>query len=250
MADGGTIFLDEISEMPLELQSKLLLVVEHGSFRRVGGARERQVRVRVIAASNQDLEERARAGAFRRDLFYRLNAFVVHIPPLRQREGDALRIAEVSLERLTRRYARPGMRFTDAACAAIASHDWPGNVRELVNSVQRAVMLCDGPEIHASDLGIATAAPFEFLPAPADHEPSPAAAGNGDGPRPGRLAFDFEHGPYRAEDVERELIMQALKHTHGNVSRAAKLIGMQRSSLRYRIERYRLESFVAEVSNR
>jgi DNA-binding NtrC family response regulator len=249
MADGGTIFLDEISEMPLELQSKLLLVVEHGSFRRVGGTKERHVRVRVIAASNQNLDERVKAGTFRRDLLYRLNAFVIKIPSLREREGDAVRIAEASLERLTRRYARPTMTFTEAAHAAIATHEWPGNVRELVNSVQRAVMLCDGDQIQPSDLGLSAATAFEFLPAAAEHE-TPAAWSNGDSAAPSRLVFDFERGPHRAEEVERELIMQALKHTHGNVSRAAKLIGMQRSSLRYRIERYHLDAFVAEMSNR
>lgn len=256
MADGGTIFLDEVGEMPLELQSKLLLVVEHGAFRRVGGGKERRVRVRVIAASNQDLNERAARGAFRRDLLYRLNAFVVKIPALREREGDALRIADAALERLTRRYARPPMRFNESARAAIAWHDWPGNVRELINAVQRAVMLGDEGSIDAADLGLASGAggaatPFEF--APAGQEPETPARWRTQEARPagaGTLAFDFENGPCRAEDVERELIMQALRHTHGNVSRAAKLIGMQRSSLRHRIDRYKLDAYVAEMANR
>ncbi len=277
LADGGTIFLDEISEMPLELQAKLLLVVEHGSFRRVGGTKERHVRVRVIAASNQHLEERVQAGTFRRDLLYRLNAFTISIPPLRERNGDALLIAEASLERLTRRYGRAPAHFSPGARDAIASHHWPGNVRELVNSVQRAVMLSDGPVIEPADLGLGAGqrdgSAFDFVP---DHSPETgpdngrvahpddAAAATLDHPRASAssgtalaepaqsrtLRFDFEHGLHRAEDVERELIMQALRHTHGNVSRAAKLIGMQRSSLRYRIDRYKLESYVAEVAGR
>ncbi len=268
MADGGTIFLDEIGEMPLELQSKLLLAVEHGAFRRVGGGKERRVRVRVIAASNQNLDERTRLGTFRRDLLYRLNAFVLKIPPLREREGDALRIADAALDRLTRRYARPPMRFSEAACSAIASHDWPGNVRELINSVQRAVMLSDDERIEPVELGLApagelgggAATPFDFVPADTDAGSQDSWIGQGaekgerEGASPptagGGLAFDFERGPHRAEDVERELIMQALRHTHGNVSRAAKLIGMQRSSLRYRIERYKLDAYVAEMTNR
>jgi len=258
MADGGTIFLDEISEMPLELQSKLLLVVENGTFRRVGGSRERHVRVRVIAASNQNLEERSRAGAFRRDLLYRLGAFLIKIPPLRDREGDAGLIAEAALEKLTRRYGRTRTRFSEAAGAAIAAHNWPGNVRELVNAVQRAVMLGDGEAIEPADLGLGGGSPFEFLPD--DREPAAAAHetnGRGHAATPtaigghsGKLVFDFERGPHRAEEVERELVMQALHFTHGNVSRAAKLIGMQRSSLRYRIERYHLDGYVAEMANR
>ncbi|MCC6323045.1 MAG: sigma-54-dependent Fis family transcriptional regulator [Phycisphaerales bacterium] len=257
MADGGTIFLDEISEMPLELQAKLLLVVEHGVFRRVGGSKERHVRVRVIAASNQDLDARAAAGAFRRDLLYRLNAFELRIPALRDRTGDALLIADSALERWSRRYGRADMRFHDLARTAIAAHAWPGNVRELVNSVQRAVMLCEGHTIHADDLGLGEAAAPDqphptngFHAAPFKTAPANGAADHAHPGRPGSLVFDFVNGPYLAEDVEKELVIQALRHTQGNVSRAAKLIGMQRSSLRYRIERYQLDSLVAEMVNR
>lgn len=260
MADGGTIFLDEISEMPLELQAKLLLVVEHGTFRRVGGSKERRVRVRVIAASNQNLEERVAAGGFRRDLLYRLNAFVVKIPSLRERGNDAMAIAESSLDKLMRRYGRGEMHFSSDACAAIAAHAWPGNVRELINSVQRAVMLCEGDTIEPADLNLGQG-PFEGHSQSLDPVPHSVNAAGRNGHSAGlaeraaplvqgTLVFDFEHGPHRAEDVERELIMQALRHTHGNVSRAAKLIDMQRSSLRYRIERYGLETFIAEVSSR
>lgn len=245
MADGGTIFLDEIGEMPLELQAKLLLVVEHGTFRRVGGSKERHVRVRVIAASNQDLEERVKAGAFRRDLLYRLNAFEIRIPSLRERGDDSTLIAETALDRLTKRYGRGSMKFSAAARSAIASHEWPGNVRELVNSVQRAVMLSDGDTIGPDDLGLTPAGAATALTSRSTARPD--VSGNG---HAGSLVFDFENGPHLAEEVERELIMQALRHTHGNVSRAAKLIGMQRSSLRYRIDRYSLESFVAEVASR
>lgn len=263
MADGGTIFLDEISEMPLELQSKLLLVVEHGSFRRVGGSKERHVRVRVIAASNQNLDEAVKAGKFRRDLLYRLNAFTIKIPALRERDGDAMLIAEASLDRLTRRYARPHMRFSEQAKAAIVTHSWPGNVRELVNCVQRAVMLCDDDVVDTEDLGLSGVAAVATDVAEAfgfeadDHaELDDVHAAGGDGRAiaapagGGSLVFDFERGPYRAAEVERELIMQALRYTHGNVSRAAKLIGMQRSSLRYRIDRYKLDGYVAEMANR
>lgn len=266
MADGGTIFLDEISEMPLDLQSKLLVVVESGRFRRVGGTKERSVRLRVIAASNQDLEERARAGAFRRDLLYRLNAVTIRIPSLRDRGNDAVVIAEAAIERLSKRYARPHLQLSDEAKVAIRSHDWPGNVRELVNAAQRAVMLCESGSIHAADLGLGDPSDSSgfhpaILPSSNERLPHRLSGDSGiehtsntallDAPS-GRAVptFDFENGIHTAADVEKELIMQALRYTHGNVSRAARLIGMQRSSLRYRIDRYRLESFVVEVANK
>jgi DNA-binding NtrC family response regulator len=259
MADGGTIFLDEVSETPPEFQAKLLTVVEHGTFRRVGGSRERRVRVRVVAASNQDLEGRVKAGAFRRDLLYRLNAFTVKIPALRERGADAVLIAAAMVDRLARRYAQSGKALSEASRQAILSHNWPGNVRELVNAVQRGVMLSDGPEIEPDDLGL-TDMPIDTSavmapPAPSSLRAGASAQANGSH-APGAaalahgLVFDFESGPHTAAEVEKELIMQALRYTKGNVSRAAKLIGMQRSSMRYRIDRYRLESYVVEVANR
>lgn len=234
MADAGTIFLDEISEMPIELQAKLLLVVEQGVFRRVGGTRERRVRTRVIAASNMDLDERARAGQFRRDLLYRLNAFTVQIPPLREREDDALLIARAALDRLSTRYGRGAMVLSQASEAAVRKHDWPGNVRELLNAIQRAQMLADHPEIEPHDLGLA-------IP-PTTAQTTKMGVGR-DG-----LVFDFESGAHTLEEVEKALVMQVLLFTKGNVSRAARLIGLQRSSLRYRIEQYQLEQYVSEVA--
>jgi two-component system, NtrC family, response regulator AtoC len=260
MADGGTIFLDEVSETPLEFQAKLLTVLEHGVFRRVGGSKERRVRVRVIAASNQNLEERVKGGLFRRDLLYRLNAFTIKIPSLRERSGDALRIADVMLDRLGRRYARTDRAFSEAAREAISEHPWPGNVRELVNSVRRGVMLSDGGRIEPEDLGLEPAAPSleHTTPAITPHAHVPMHApmhmpmheAGLNGTHGSSLRFDFEHGVHKAADVEKELIMQALRFTRGNVSRAAKLIGMQRSSLRYRIDRYQLEQYVVEVANK
>lgn len=265
MADGGTIFLDEISEMPLDLQSKLLLVVESGRFRRVGGTRERSVRVRVIAASNQDLERRSAAGQFRRDLLYRLNAFTVRIPALRDRGQDSLLIADAMLERSARQYGRGRMHLSESARTAILHHAWPGNVRELVNAVQRAVMMCDGVEVSAEDLGLAGGISEGFAPS-AEHDASEGFGHEAIDPTHSNgtqglitattavaaspLVFDFVKGVHTAAAVEKELVMQALRFTHGNVSRAARLIGMQRSSLRYRIDRYRLENFVVEVANR
>jgi DNA-binding NtrC family response regulator len=228
MAEGGTIFLDEIGEMPLELQSKLLLVLEAGTLRRVGGTRERQVSARVVAATNQDLPERVREKAFRGDLFYRLNTFTIEIPALRDRGDDAVVIARAALRRFGKHFGRGELDLSDAAERAIRQHDWPGNVRELVNAMQHAAMLGKGTTIEPSDLPISRRI---------------ATPGSGDG-----LAFDFERGPCTVEDVERALVEQALRHTGGNVTAAARLINMQRSSMRNRIDRYDLHEFVKELS--
>ncbi len=242
MAEGGTIFLDEISEMPLELQAKLLVVVEQGTFRRVGGSRERTVRARVIAASNQELESLAEAGKFRRDLYFRLAAFPIEIPPLRERDQDALLIARELLADMGARYGREGLKFSPACKTAILAHPWTGNVRELANAVQRAAMLSDTSMVEAADLGIAQS-----------HATSGAANGHANGKAVaigGTPRFDFDRGIHTADQIEEALMIQALEHTRGNVSKASKLIGMQRSSFRYRIERYGLESRVREIAER
>ncbi len=237
MADGGTIFLDEIGDMPIGLQSKLLVVAEEGRFRRVGGTKDRFAQTRVIAATNQNLDKRVEEGEFRRDLLYRLNTFTVTIPPLRDREGDAVLLAEVMLDRFGRQYGREGMVLSDAARQAIQAHHWPGNVRELSNLVQRAAMLADAETIEPEDLSLGSAAPLRARPI------RPTAAN-------GSIHFDFDSGIHTADEVEKSLMMQALQRTKGNVSKAAKLIGMQRSSFRYRIERYGLEEVVQEISSK
>jgi DNA-binding NtrC family response regulator len=200
----------------------------------VGGTRERRVRTRIIAASNLDLDERARAGQFRRDLLYRLNAFTVKIPPLRERGDDAVLIARAALDRLAKRYARSQLSLAPEAEEAIRQHNWPGNVRELLNAVQRAQMLADEAILGPHDLGLAN--------------PLPRAQTTKTGVGSDGLVFDFENGVHTLEEVEKALVMQALLFTKGNVSRAARLIGLQRSSLRYRIEQYQLERYVSEVA--
>ncbi len=231
LADGGTLFLDEIAEMSPELQAKLLLVMENGTYRRVGGEIERRVSARVIAATNQDLAQRVADKSFREDLYYRLGAFVIALPPLRDRAGDAQLLAEQTLERLSRRRGKPGVRFSDAAIARIAEHHWPGNARELVNAVQRALILCKGNNIEPADLAIISSA----IP------PSDTPGTRHSGP----VAFDFEHGPHTIEAVERALIEQALTRCDGNITQAARLVGMPRGSFRYRMEKAGLTSYGA-----
>jgi two-component system, NtrC family, response regulator AtoC len=264
MAEGGTIFLDEIGDMPLELQAKLLTVVEEGVFRRLGSSKDRYVRARIIAATNQDLKKRSDDGKFRRDLYYRLNAFTIKIPALREREEDAALLAADMLARFGRLYGRPGLTLGDAARAAIARHDWPGNVRELINVIQHAAMLGESAEVGPADLGLAPAGRLVATNLLARHGASSTNGVNGNGnghsaggvgggaleptDGTGTLVFDFDQGVHKADEVERELIIQALRRTRGNVSKAAKLIGMQRSSFRYRIERLSLEPYVQEIA--
>jgi DNA-binding NtrC family response regulator len=243
-AEGGTIFLDEIGDMPVELQTKLLHVLERGVFRRVGSSRDRSVRTRVVAATNQDLHRLVEEGRFRRDLLYRLSAFTLRIPPLRERDGDTALIADAMLERYAAQYGRRGLRFSKGARAALSTHSWPGNVRELVNAVQRAAMLCEQSAIEPRHLAI--------------EQPTAHSGGSGGGSggvgeaagSPGELRFDFSDGPIEVSEVERTLIVQALEHTKGNISQAAKLVGMNRTSFRYRVERAGLEDFLKEVSKR
>ncbi len=239
MADGGTIFLDEIGDLPLELQAKLLTVLEQGKIRRVGSSKERTIRVRVLAATNRDLDQKVKEGTFREDLLFRINAFVVPIPSLRDREDDAVLIARHLIDRLGREYGQAPIELSPAAASAIRTHTWAGNVRELFNMVQRAAMLCDGDEIEPRDLGFSS-----------DRSPLLAHNAERESTQGGMLRFDFENGIHSAEDVEKQLMIQALEHTQGNVSKAARLIGMQRSSFRYRIERYNIEGIIQEIAQR
>ncbi len=219
LASGGTLFLDEIAEMSPELQAKLLLVMENGTYRRVGGTVERRVSARVVAATNKDLSARVADGSFREDLFYRLGSFVIPLPPLRERGDDAELLAQRTLERLARERGRAAVRFSDDAIERINTHRWPGNARELVNAVQRALILCKSDVIEPSDLALA---PPSAAPA--------AKGANG-------FAIDFDRGPHTIEAVERALLEQALARCDGNITQAARLVGMPRGSFRYRMEK-------------
>lgn len=232
MADGGTIFLDEIADLDLSLQAKLLSVIEHGLIRKVGSAKERPIRMRVLAATNKDLPQMVNDGSFRKDLLFRINAFTVPLPDLKSRGNDAVLIAESMLDQLRSEYGLEPASLSDDAKSAITKHDWPGNVRELFNAIQRAAMLAPNPLITSEDLAITSRASV------------PQSEGCS---FDGGLRFDFDSGIHIAADVERELMIQALERTNGNVSKAAKMIGMQRSSFRYRVERYAINPAKPEV---
>ena len=209
-ADGGTLFLDEVGDMELALQAKLLKVIEDGRFRRVGAVREQQVFVRIVAATNQDLQARADQGAFRADLLFRLRVLQLQLPPLRAREGDAVQLARHFTARFAARYRRPSLGLSAAAEAAVAAHGWPGNVRELRNVVEQAVLLAPGPQIEAGDLMLPRAGTAE--------------AGSGS----------------TLEKVERDLLLKALSDAQNNVSLAARTLGISRDTLRYRMDKYGL----------
>lgn len=156
-ADGSTLFLDEIGELPLEAQSRLLRVLQEGEIRRVGSTDRTYVNVRLVAATHRNLLDMVAKGQFREDLYYRLNVIELRCPPLRERDGDILLLAESFLERVKHQMNRSELKFSGDARSAIESHTWPGNVRELGNVIERAVVLCEGPLIDYSDLGLQSA---------------------------------------------------------------------------------------------
>jgi DNA-binding NtrC family response regulator len=217
-AEGGTLFLDEIGEMDLGLQAKLLKVIEDRKFRRIGSVHERQVNLRIIAATNQDLEERIRTGRFRADLYFRLRVLQLSVPPLREREGDAILLARHFLAEFSRRYRKAGLTLSRAGESAIVAHAWPGNIRELRNMMEQAVLLCAEAEIGPEDL---------FLPNPSrqpDRLPEPGSASGSS-----------------LDRVEREMLVKALTENGNNVSRAARSLGISRDTLRYRIDKHGLQ---------
>jgi DNA-binding NtrC family response regulator len=221
-ADGGTLFLDEVGDMDLALQAKLLKVIEDGRFRRIGSVQEQQVCVRIVAATNRDLEARVAEGVFRADLYFRLRVLQLMVPPLRERDGDAAFLARHFCQVMAQRYRREGVRLGAAAEAAIASHRWPGNVRELRNVIEQAVMLAAGDTIGVDDLMLSASAASQSPPG---------------GPQP---SHPTESGS-ALDRRERELLVQAMSESNRNVSQAARNLGISRDTLRYRLEKHRLK---------
>jgi two-component system response regulator FlrC len=209
LADGGTLFLDEIGELPAGLQAKLLRVLQEQRFERVGGTRTIAVDVRVIAATNRDLEAELRAGRFREDLFHRLAVFPVRLPPLRERPGDIEPLARHLLSGIARQLGRPGLRLESDALAVLRTRPWPGNVRELRNALERAAILADGELVTAGDL----------VPGPAAGAVEPAFDGT-------------------LKDLEREAIRRALAATGGHRRQAAGRLGIGLRTLYDKLKEY------------
>ena len=224
-ADGGTLFLDEIGEVDLSIQAKMLKLLEDKTVRRIGSVRERKVNIRIISATNQDLEKMVHEGRFRSDLYFRLRVITLGMPPLRTTGDDVLRIARFYLESHAKRYGRKGLRFTPAAEQALLAHGWPGNVRELRNMLEQTVLLAPGEEISADLLSFGPSRSREDV-VRAELARAPSAP---EGVPSEKIA-----------DVEHEMILRILEKTDWNVSKSAKLLGISRDMLRYRIERHGL----------
>jgi DNA-binding NtrC family response regulator len=212
MADGGTLFLDEIANVPMSLQPKLLRVLETGEFERVGSSMTRRVDVRVVSATNADLHQEVAAGRFRQDLLFRINTIEVRVPPLRERREDIPPLAHHFLRQHAGRYRKPVRGFNEAAMRSLIEHPWPGNVRELDHAVERAVLMATGTEISPADLGL----------------------------RVGGAEAAARLDDMSLEEVECHLIRKALARFDGNVSRAADALGLSRSALYRRLQRYGL----------
>jgi DNA-binding NtrC family response regulator len=216
-ADGGTLFLDEIGEMAAGLQAKLLRFLEEKTFKRVGGLADIRVDVRVVAATNRNLEEEVKAGKFREDLFYRLQVMPVLLPPLRERRGDIPLLAAYFIDRFNREFRKRVRGLSPAAQALLEQYQWPGNIRELRNALERAMLLVDRDLLEPEDFTTLTrtVSPTHFK--------LPAEGVN-------------------LEEVERQLLTQALERAGGNQTQAAQLLGINRDQVRYRIEKFGLKA--------
>ena len=238
-ANGGTFFLDEIGEMPLELQAKLLRVLQDQVVERLGSMRSVNCDVRIVAATNQDLQQRVKDGKFREDLYFRLAVFPIRIPPLRERHQDILPLAEHFLARYGRTMGRQGLKLSVQSKKALQSYPWPGNVRELENAMQRALLLSDGDliepndiELHGSEPSMASSAPVGNLSA---------------GGTPLAYSSDTESTTLGAQDmdsIEREHILKVLKQVGGNRKDAVTVLGLSERALRYKLKAYKEAGFL------
>jgi DNA-binding NtrC family response regulator len=211
LADSSTLFLDEIANVPMNLQAKLLRALETGEFERVGSSATRRVDVRILSATNADISTEVQAGRFREDLLFRLNTIEIQLPPLRERKEDIPLLALHFLRQSAQRYRKNLSGFEPVALQLLLDHPWPGNVRELDHSIERAVLLAEGDSVRASDLGLRQA-------------------------RETSLRLD----DMGLEDVEKVLIQKALARYGGNVSHASKALGLSRSALYRRLQKYSL----------
>jgi DNA-binding NtrC family response regulator len=227
MADGGTLFLDEISEMNLGMQAKLLRVLEGQSFRRVGGVKNISVDVRVIVASNRNLEEAVRSSRFRQDLYFRLAIIPVMLLPLRERKDDIEPLLNHFIRHYNQKFHKSINGVTKEAEDLLLHYDWPGNIRELRNAIERVMILAEGNRVAAKYLPIRISE-GGIMPVPMSE-----GADNG--------GIRLPPGGTALYDVERELIRQALEQSRGNKTTAAKLLHITRDTLRYKVKKYNLE---------
>ncbi len=230
-ADGGTLFLDEIGEIDLALQAKLLTLLEQKIVRRVGSVRERKVNIRIISATNQDLEKMVRDGRFRSDLYFRLRVITLSTAPLRTTGQDILRIAEFYLQLHARHYGKKNLYFTPAAEQLLLAYTWPGNVRELRNTLEQTVLLASEQAIDADQIAISTGLMNDARVISDRRNPLQDTASK---------PLFLEKVATDISDDNQDLLKKTLEKTGWNVSKSAKLLGLTRDMMRYRIEKYRL----------
>jgi DNA-binding NtrC family response regulator len=239
MADGGTLFLDEIGELSPILQAKLLRVLEDQVIRRIGGVRDMQVNVRVIAASNRDLERAVREGQFRQDLYYRLAIISIFIPPLRERKEDILQLAEFFIERYNRKFKKTIRTIAEETRRLLMSYDWPGNVRELKNAMERAMILEDGTVLTPNYLPFnvvqRTSSLTAFEQVSSSDTGAPALPNGRSLPR-----LSIPTGGTSLEEVERTMVELSMKQSNGNQTQAARLLDISRDALRYKLKKFGL----------
>jgi len=223
LADSGTVFLDEIGDLPLPLQGKLLRFLEDKTFRRLGGTRDISVDVRVVAATNKELKAAVKQGAFRADLYYRLNVIPIPIPPLVQRREDIPDLVHHFVSLYAEEFKKPVRGFDAEATRALAGYGWPGNIRELKNTIERAILLADGDTLTIEDLPI---------------EIREAGAGGGTAARPATFMLPKEGCDL--DDVHRDLLMQSLERARHNKTAAGRLLGLNRDQVRYWMRKYKI----------
>ncbi|MFT5430583.1 MAG: two-component system response regulator FlrC, partial [Myxococcota bacterium] len=226
-ASGGTILLDEVSELPLELQAKLLRVIQERQVTRLGSANAVTFDVRIIATTNRDLAQMVRDGSFRQDLFYRLNVFPITLPPLRERLADLPSLCSLIVERLTGRMGRPAMTISSDAMRTLGGHSFPGNVRELQNLLERAVVLSAGTQIESSAI-VFDEPMFDSAPVSVPRFGAPA-----------NDSVELEFAGMTLAEVERRVILETLQHAGGNRTRTSQLLGISIRTLRNRLRDYR-----------
>jgi DNA-binding NtrC family response regulator len=237
LADHGTLFLDEIAEMPVGLQSKLLRVLEDRRVRRIGGERELSIDARVVSATNADVTRKLAGAGFREDLYFRLNVFNLHIPPLRDRREDIPLLAQAFLEDYAGENEKQIAGFSEEAMQELLRHPWPGNVRELRNTIQRAVILSRDSEIQAADLPPSVRASSGMRPGqyrPGDPFPAARTQGQPARPDPG-IAFPVGSS---LDEVERLVILRTLEAYGDNKTRAAAVLGISAKTLHTKLNRY------------
>jgi two-component system, NtrC family, response regulator AtoC len=238
MAGGGTVFLDEIGDMGLALQAKLLRFLEEKTFKRVGGTRDIRVDVRIIAATNRELERVVREGTFREDLYYRLKVIPIHLPPLKARKGDIPHLVAFFLDQFNREFKKNTHGIDAEALDCLMRYDWPGNIRELRNMIERTMILENKPQVEIQDLPreIALASEGRAATSPSP-ETAAVRAADDDG---ADGAFRLPETGVTLEEVERDLVKQAVERTQGNQTHAARLLNISRDALRYKMKKFGL----------